>query len=221
MVARNNRGAPQPASDQGLRRTLILLVGVLGVMLMAASWIVKIALSGSRAAAPAEVAEAAPEPSVEPATPALPAYAARATPRDLKSRRGAPRQPHAVAALSHTNNPPVRTLSIEEKYGIRVLALRLMMANRYLDMRYRVVDSAKAAQLSNGQTPSFLMDRASGTRLLMPKPPAEGAFPPTSSHLATNRAYFSMILNQGGAVTNGSQVELLVGNTQPMRLVVQ
>jgi len=165
----------------------------------------------------------APETAVEEAAPALakPANVARAQPRDFSKRRGAPHRTAPVAVASHTNNPPVRALSIEEKYGIRVLALRLMMANRYLDMRYRVVDSAKAAQLSNGQTPSFLMDRASGTRLLMPKPPAEGAFPPTSSLLATNRAYFSMILNPGGAITSGSQVELLVGNTQPMKLVVQ
>jgi len=164
----------------------------------------------------------APETAVEEAAPALakPANVARAQPRDFSKRRGAPHRTAPVAVASHTNNPPVRALSIEEKYGIRVLALRLMMANRYLDMRYRVVDSAKAAQLSNGRLLPSLWTAPAGPAVDA-EAAGRGRVSSDQQSPGNQSRLFLHDPKSGGAITSGSQVELLVGNTQPMKLVVQ
>jgi len=99
--------------------------------------------------------------------------------------------------------------------------MRLSMGGRYLDLRYKVLDAEKALRLGQGKTPSYLVDDASGTKLLMPRPPAEGAFPPTGNKLAPGRMYYAMIANPNGKIQSGSQLAFQVSGAGPTNLVVQ
>jgi hypothetical protein len=204
MVPQNNGRAPQPAPDEGTRRSVILLVGVLTVMLVAVLWIVKMGRSGPSAAASVEVAEAAPEPSVEAAAPSP-------APITAPMRRSVARKPA----------PAPRPATLEDHWGIQVDSLRLSMANSVVDLRYKILDPVKAAQLANGKTPAYIIDRATGTKLVMPTPPKEGAFPPTAHRLVAGKTYFAMVSNQGGTLKSGSQVTVVVGGSEATDLTVQ
>jgi hypothetical protein len=208
MVRHKNVHSPQPDPDESARRNLILLVGVLTVMLVAVLWIVKMGLSGPSPGAPAEVADAAPEPPPEPVAP-TPA------PTVARVRRSAARKPAPAPA------PAPRPATLEEHWGIQVDSLRLSMGNSIVDLRYKILDPAKAAQLANGKTPSYIIDRATGTKLIMPTPPKEGAFPPTSHKLVAGKTYFSMVSNRGGTLKSGSQVTVVVGGSEATNLTLE
>jgi hypothetical protein len=95
------------------------------------------------------------------------------------------------------------------------------MGDSFVDLRYTVLDPAKAARLGDGKTGACILDCVSGARLPMRRPPTEGAFPPTGNRLATGRMYFAVVPNLGGAIKSGSKVALLVGNAAVTNLVVR
>jgi len=90
-----------------------------------------------------------------------------------------------------------------------------------VDLRYKILDPAKAAQLGNGKIPAYIVDRATGTKLIMPTPPKEGAFPPTSHSLVAGKTYFSMVSNQGGVLKSGSQVTVVIGGSEATDLTIE
>jgi hypothetical protein len=97
----------------------------------------------------------------------------------------------------------------------------MAMGEAFLDLRYKVVDENKASKLARGTTGAFLVDSASGALLPMPKPPAEGAFPPTGNHLVNGRTYFAMVVNQGKLVHSGSWLVFHVDGAGPTKVVVR
>jgi cytoskeletal protein RodZ len=111
--------------------------------------------------------------------------------------------------------------TLEDQWGIQVSSLRLSMANSVVDLRYKVINPDKAILLGNGKTTAYIIDHATGKKLIMPSPPKEGAFPPTSNKLVGGKTYFSMVSNQGRALKSGSQVTVIVGNSQATNLTVE
>ena len=95
------------------------------------------------------------------------------------------------------------------------------MGKAFLDLRYKVVDPVKASKLAGGTTSAFLVDSGSGALLLMPKPPGEGAFPPTGNRLASGRTYFALVANPQKLVRSGSELVFHVDGASPAKLVVQ
>jgi len=183
-------------------------MGIVVVAFIVAAWLFRPRLEPPTEAEP----PAAPtETAVEEAQPPVPSYARPH--RDFAKRRGAPRQSEVV-----TNTPE---LPLEELYGVRVCGMRMSMGNHYVDLRYKVLDSAKMARLNDGKTPCYLVDFASGTKLLMRKPPAEGAFPPMGNRLLAGRTYSALIANPNQTVKSGSTVVFKVGGAWPTNLVVQ
>ena len=149
-----------------------------------------------------EAPEAAPAPSV--AAP--------------KPRPVAALHPAKVAAASEDTSS---SLSLEEHWGIEVSSLRLSMGNSIIDLRYKILDPAKVVQLANNKTPSYIIDQASGKKLMMPTPPKEGAFPPTGNKLVAGKTYFAMVSNQGATLRSGSRVTVMVGGSEATNLTVQ
>lgn len=206
---------PTPATDSRVR-VIAAILGIAVVIVVAAALL--------RHKSPATAESESPPPPTEKTVaetetgPPAPAYALRSKPRNFDKRRGAPRGRRVASASSVTNQPAP---SVEEQWGIRVSALRLSMADSYIDMRYTVLDPQKASRLGDGKTTACLLDSASGTKLLMPRPPSEGAFPPTGNRLASGRLYFAVVPNKGGTLRSGSKVTLLVGNALATNLTVQ
>jgi hypothetical protein len=190
---------------------MLLLAGFVGAAGLAVWWFRPHAPPAEPSSPPPGETAAAPVPR-----PAV-SYA-QPRHRDFTKRRGAPLRAAPIAPAV-TNAPAVP--SIEELYGIRVCAMRMSFGNRFVDLRYQVMDSAKAARLGNGKTAAYLVDRATGRKLLMPQPPGEGAFPPTGNHLMDGRTYFALVANPQNRVQSGSELMFQVGGASPTNLVVQ
>ena len=163
-----------------------------------------------------------PKPKVAlveaPAAPVETAPAPLSLPADSMPRppRHAPKQ--RIVVKTGSVAPPT---TLAERWGIEVSSMRLSMGNSAVDLRYKVLDPAKAALLGNGKTASYIIDRSTGKRLIMPTPPKEGAFPPTAHKLLAGKTYFSMVSNQGGALKSGSQVTVVVGGSEATNLTIQ
>jgi hypothetical protein len=129
----------------------------------------------------------------------------------------------AVRVIPRTTPPkpkgPVTTL--EAQWGIEISSMRLTMGNSAVDLRYKVIDPAKAALLGDGKTPAYIIERSTGKKLVMPTPPKEGAFPPTMQKLQAGKTYFSMVSNQGGILKSGSHVTVMVGNSEVTNLTLE
>ena len=146
--------------------------------------------------------EEVPEPIVKSALAEQPAAAHSVQPRKISAAAG----------------PPP---TLENEWGIEISSMRLTMGNSAVDMRYRVIDPEKAAKLGDGKTVAYIVDRDTGRKLIMPTPPKEGAFPPTSNKLIAGRTYASIVSNQGGTLKSGSQVTVLVGKSEVANLTVE
>ena len=139
-------------------------------------------------------------------------------------------QPRGAAVSKRATTPkpadPPRPASaspanLEQRWGIRVNGARLAMGNAFVDVRYEVTDTQKASLLSNGTMRAYLFDPASGSKLFMPAPPKEGAFPPTGYRLATGKVYFAVAGNPHGLVKSGSKVDLVVGDAKTTDLLIE
>mgnify|MGYP001248739352 FL=1 len=124
--------------------------------------------------------------------------------------------------------PPVEAVrtstdTVVAAYGIRVEGLRLSAAGSMLDLRYRVLDPAKAAPLLNGKIQPYLMDTARSARLGVPDTPVLGRIRQTARNnvIHTDRSYFVMFGNPGKAVRSGDKLSLLLGAVKITDLTVQ
>jgi len=168
---------------------------------------------------PPPVVAPAPEPEPEPPAvvePVAPLQQYQPPPRK-RMGRNARYHPRTNATPVVAPAPP----TLEAQWGIQVASLRLSMGDSILDLRYKVIDADKVAVLANAKAPAFLVDHETGKKLPMPKPPKEGAFPPSGNKLIAGKTYFSMISNQGGTLKSGSQVSVVVGVAEVASVTVE
>lgn len=114
-----------------------------------------------------------------------------------------------------------RPSTLEEAWGIQISSLRLSMADTMMDLRYKLLDPVKAVSLADGKNQAYLLDQASGVKVVMPNPSKEGGFPPTSQKLTVGKTYFTMVANPGGGFKRGSKVTLVIGGFQAANLTVE
>jgi hypothetical protein len=204
-----------PARERRVRPVVMVFVGGLVAALMIPLWI--FVLKPAPPPPPPEpepqAEAAAPEPSFRPAV--KPPVVTRVRP----SRRSRFAQQAKVEQPAPPAPPP--PASLEDKWGIQVCAVRLSMMNSIVDLRYKVLDPEKAVLLADGKTPAYIVEPASGTKLIMPTPPKEGAFPPTANRLAAGKTYFAAVSNQRGLLKSGDVVNVLVGSSLATNLTVQ
>ena len=91
--------------------------------------------------------------------------------------------------------------TLEETWGIELSSMRLSMAGTIIDVRFKVTDVDKARKLADGKTIAYLLDLESGSKLQMPSPPREGAFPPrnTPGRFALEAARKAACKRSGGS----------------------
>lgn len=118
----------------------------------------------------------------------------------------ADRPEYVSDTLAANGAQPARDVAAENDLGIRMEGLRLSAAGDMLDLRYRVLDRARAAPLLDGKTMPYLLDEASGAQLGAPD-----AANPGSIRFA----------NPGRLVRTGNRMTLVVGERRIGNLTVE
>jgi hypothetical protein len=108
----------------------------------------------------------------------------------------------------------------EKKLGIEVVALRLSEGGNVLDLRYRVVDPAKAHACLSSHARPYLQDVASGTKLGVPDMAYVGALRQTAVEPLAGKVYFMLFWNPRRAVQVGQKIDLVVGDQTVTGLIV-
>ena len=126
---------------------------------------------------------------------------------------------------SESENAPMKTeaVSLEEKWGIRIEAIRLSAGGYMLDFRYRVIDPDKAVLLTDPKIKPYLIDEASGARFMVP---SGGKVGPLRSSFKSGapepgRIYFILFANPGKYVKQGNKVTVVIGDFKVENLTVQ
>lgn len=99
--------------------------------------------------------------------------------------------------------------TIEENWGVEVVALRLTGAGYMLDFRYKVLDVEKAAELFERAHKPALIHKGTGAKLEVPRPAKTGPLRPTNPPEA-GRTYFILFSNPG-VVKAGDEVTVSIG----------
>ena len=133
-----------------------------------------------------------------------------------------PAQPEA-AAEAQTNpataQPPVAGKPPHE-WGIEVVGLYSSVHGRALDLRYRILDTAKAALLPNEPGGIYLIDEATGATTKLPNSPRTGSIPQNPQKLHAGRTYSLALPNPDGRFTSGSRLTLAMGQLRAEHLTV-
>ena len=111
-------------------------------------------------------------------------------------------------------------LSFEEKWGIKIVGIKLTAAGHMLDFRYKVLDSEKASLFLKRQVEPYLVDQETGAKLSIPRTRL-GPMRQTSVKPEENRDYFMLFGNPTGLIKPGSKVTLVIGDLKIEDLVVE
>lgn len=103
---------------------------------------------------------------------------------------------------------------VVEQFGVRLTGVRLTANGYVVDLRYRVLDPAKAQGLLDRNVRPVLVDETTGNRFYVPVPPTVGALRQTSRNkvIHTDRDYFMLFANPDRKLQAGSKVALYVGD---------
>ncbi|RKY07011.1 MAG: hypothetical protein DRP66_07605 [Planctomycetota bacterium] len=122
----------------------------------------------------------------------------------------------SAAAQQTVDQPP-----IEQQWGIEIQALRLSAADNMLDFRYRVTDPGKARQLLKRGLKPYLLDRATGAKLLMPTETKIGPLRQATLAPKKDRVYYVMFANPGRFIKRGAVVDVVIGDFVAKDIAVQ
>ncbi len=122
----------------------------------------------------------------------------------------------SASAQSTVEQPPV-----EQQWGIEIQALRLSAADYMLDFRYRVTDPDKAHQLLKRGLKPWLLDRATGAKLLMPTATKIGPLRQATLAPKKDRVYYVMFANPGRFIKRGAMVDVVIGDFVAKDIAVQ
>ncbi len=110
--------------------------------------------------------------------------------------------------------------SIEEKWGVQIIGIRVTAAGLMLDFRYRVIDAEKAAPLFDRGTKPYLIDQKTGAKFVVPNPPKTGPLR-TSDTPQQGRTYWMFFGNPGRRVKPGNKVTVVIGDFKAENLMVE
>lgn len=113
--------------------------------------------------------------------------------------------------------------AVVEPFGVQLKGVRLSANGYIVDLRYRVLDPAKAQPLLDRKVRPVLVDEATGDRFYVPVPPIVGALRQTSRNkvIHTDRDYFMLFANPDRKLQAGSKVALYVGDQRFGNLQVE
>jgi len=129
--------------------------------------------------------------------------------------------PRAFPEETKVESPkPEGSTLLEEKWGVKIVGVRLTAGNHMIDFRYRVIDSEKAWQLLQKKTERYLIHQVTGKKFHVPTtrlgPLRQSAVEP-----ATDRDYIILFANAGQTVKAGDKVTVVIGDLKAENLVVE
>ena len=111
--------------------------------------------------------------------------------------------------------------SLEARWGIEVISVRVSAAGYMIDFRYKVLDAEKAAPIARRENKPYLIDQASRAKLLVPTTPKIGSLRQTATKLTPGRVYGAMFSNPAHVVKAGSKVTIVIGECRIENLTVE
>ena len=99
----------------------------------------------------------------------------------------------------------VTAADLEQRFGIQMTLVAVTAGGGLIDIRFRVTDAAKAADLFKPENLPAVIVPDSGVTIRPPDPPDPGK-------LTDGQIYFLLYPNSGGAVRPGSKVVLSFGD---------
>lgn len=117
--------------------------------------------------------------------------------------------------------PPTATPDYRGILGIEVESLRLSAAGMVVDMRYRVLDAAKAQAVHKKGITISLIDEATNSVLKVPSPAYVGPLRQRAERIQEGKTYFMLFANGGRVVKSGNRVTLVLGDVRIPGLTVE
>lgn len=111
--------------------------------------------------------------------------------------------------------------AMREQWGIEISSVRLSAGGYIIDFRYKVFDPVKAKALAARENKPYLIDQASGYKLLVPNTPKLGPLRQTTKKLKKGTIYFALFANPGRLVKSGSKVTVVIGEFRVENIEVQ
>lgn len=164
-------------------------------------------------AAPAASAQAMPAASAAATSEsAAPAKSAASDKSDKPAATEAPaRAASAAASTTPRSTAPVFKNDI---YGVEVMGAHISGSGYVIDVRYRVLDAAKAAPMLDRKVRPVLINEGNGERFYVPQPPIIGSLRQTArnNNVVVGKVYFMLFANPDKRIKNGDKLSLLVGD---------
>jgi hypothetical protein len=104
--------------------------------------------------------------------------------------------------------------------SIEIEAVRITAAGHYIDLRYRVLDPARANESLGPGVKPVLIDEATGVVMSVPMTAKLGALRQTRGNQRPDRSYFVLFANTAGA-RSGSIVTAKLGDMRFENLIIE
>jgi hypothetical protein len=122
----------------------------------------------------------------------------------------------AVAVLTGCASAPPKA----PPQAIAIDAIHMTAAGSFIDLRYRVLDAAKATELLGPKVRPRLIDERTGSVMAVPTTAKLGSLRQTQGKQARDRTYFILFANNG-SVGPGSRVTAEIGSMVFKHLTVE
>jgi hypothetical protein len=113
----------------------------------------------------------------------------------------------------------------EQKKDLRgiidVQGVMLSAADYMLDFRYRVIDPERASDILSRKHKPYLVDQATGAKMVVPSPPKVGPLRQTTMKPQKDRTYYVMFANPGKFIKRDSKVDVVIGDFIVRDIVVK
>lgn len=106
---------------------------------------------------------------------------------------------------------------MQDKWGIEITSLGVAMGGKALDLRYKVLDLAKATSMQFLTNYVYVVNQSSGKVLIVPFQQENQ----TKQKLSEGKVFFALLPNKEGRVQSGSVVTVVVGNSRQENIVVR
>jgi hypothetical protein len=110
---------------------------------------------------------------------------------------------------------------LRDKWGIEIVRLKITAAGHILDLRYRVLDPAKAFPVFDIKIKPVLIDELSGRDLSIYTAPRIGGMRQKARQPEAGRMYFILFGNPGGLVKEGGKVTLRIEDVKVEHIPVE
>jgi hypothetical protein len=131
----------------------------------------------------------------------------------------APSNSQQIAAKA--NNWHVREANrYKREWGVDIVGARRISSGEMIEFRYRVLDATKAKALNDKRSNAFMIDQATGKKLVVPQMEKVGLLR-TTAPPQLNRVYWMIFANPGNIVKPGNAVNVVIGNFHVDGLIAQ